>query len=109
MVTTWPLSALLGSSRNVVNSRSNAPGVGDLKTMLAAFEEWRAYYLKTAKEHRERWAKLDLIKDRDAGYEKILMDSAEADASRCDVGVKVLTWAVKELGGRSPTNDLNNA
>lgn len=93
----WSLTALSGAAKKVEGNRSNSPGVRDLESMLAAFEYWKSYYSKDAKEHRERFAKLELIGDREASWEKRARDSSEQEAARCEVGAKVLRWAISEL------------
>lgn len=93
----YPLSALFGAVKAVKRGQANRTGVRDLKLMLEAFEEWKQYYASGAGPHRERAAKLELIGDRDAAYERRQANSYQEDAARCDVGVRVLKWAIEEI------------
>jgi len=93
----WPLNALLGGARQIQNARSNQPNISDLESILAEFIEWKAWYEKNANEARVRATKLELIDDKDASWERRKVNDAVESAARCDVGIRVMTWAIKEI------------
>lgn len=87
----WPLVAMFGQ-RMMGNTN-----LATVRSLYDAFKYWKNYFEKDAKECRERAAKLELIGDRDAFWERRKANSAEEDAARCDVGIKALAWAIEKL------------
>lgn len=94
----WPLTPLSEALKRAASAGSNQPSVRDLEAMLSAFVYWKDYYVRDAIKSRERAAKLSLIGDSEAEREARNRDSCEEDAARCDVGIRVLQWAIQELG-----------
>lgn len=96
----WLLGIFLHGGKRIIQGRSNAPGVRDLKSMIAECDEWQTWYENEAKKHRERAAKLELIGDPDAVWEKRRRDDAEESVAKCAAAKRVLAWAAEEIERR---------
>lgn len=95
MSSIWSRCALWAIGRRTGNG--GPVGLSDLVQMRDALTKWRDHNRAEEHKHRERWAKLKLIHDRDADYEKRQMDSAQEHAASFEVGIRALSWAIDNL------------
>lgn len=94
------LNGVRKGAEAIMGARANAPCVSDIDSLIGAINYWRQHYKNSAIEHAKRLAKLELVGDRDAQWERRSMVSDESDAAKCDAVISVLQWAANELRGR---------